>query len=104
MIRKGFNNALTKPRISRAASVAVAAMRMTRTAPSAVARASRCPDTPVRNSLSGPGPDQEPHHQPEIVAGDVHQAALLQVLAATPPRAAHAAAVEGEGEATLDQL
>ena len=50
------------------------------------------------------GPDQEPHDQAEIVAGDVDEIALVQVLAAAQPSPAHAAAIEGEGEAALDQL
>ena len=53
--------------------------------------------------LRGSGADREPHDQAEIVAGDVHQIALVQVLAAAQPGSAHAATVEGEGEAALDQ-
>ena len=48
--------------------------------------------------------DQEANDQPEIVGGDVDQVALAQVLAATQPCPAHATAVEGQGEAALDQL
>src|ERR1043166_3534847 len=42
----------------------------------------------------GAGPDQEAHDQPEVVAGDVHEVALLQVLPPAQPGAAHAAPVE----------
>ena len=52
----------------------------------------------------GPSTDEEPHDQAEIVAGDVHEVALAQVVAAAQPGAAHAAAIEGEGEAALDQF
>ena len=52
----------------------------------------------------GAGTDQEPHDQAEIVAGDVDEVAFVQVLAAAQPGAAHAAAVEGQGEAAFDQL
>ena len=52
----------------------------------------------------GTGTDQEPHDQAEIVAGDVHEVAFVQVLAAAQPGATHAATVEGQGEAALDQL
>ena len=52
----------------------------------------------------GPGTDQEPHDQAEIVAGDVHEVAFVQVLAAAQPCTAHAATIEGEGKAALDQL
>ena len=52
----------------------------------------------------GAGADQEPHDQAEIVAGDVHEVAFVQSLAATQPCTAHAATVEGQGEAALDQL
>ena len=33
----------------------------------------------------GAGADQEPHDQAEIVAGDVHEVAFVQVVAATQP-------------------
>ena len=33
----------------------------------------------------GAGTDQEPHDQAEIVAGDVHEVAFVQVLAAAQP-------------------
>src|SRR5687768_15716877 len=52
----------------------------------------------------GTGTDQQAHEQPEIVAGDMHEIALAQVLAAAQPGAPHAAAVEHESEAALDQL
>jgi hypothetical protein len=52
----------------------------------------------------GPRADQEAHDQPEVVAGDVHQVTLLEVLPTTQPGPAHAAAVEGQREAALAQL
>ena len=73
-------------------------------APSAAVRTSRCAATRAKNSRRGAGADQEPHDQAEIVAGDVHEVAFVQVLAATQPGAAHAATIEGQGEAALDQL
>ena len=57
-----------------------------------------------RELSRGAGPDQEPHHQPEIVAGDVDQIALAQVLPPAQPSPAHPAAVEGQREAALDPL
>jgi hypothetical protein len=66
---------------------------------------------------SGTGP--KAHDQAEMVAGDVHEMALVQVLTAAPPSgsarspggmsaeltgATHAATIEGEGEAALDPL
>ena len=74
------------------------------TAPSAVVRTSRCAADAGRELAWGAGADQEPHDQAEIVAGDVDEVAFVQVLAAAQPRTAHAAAVEGQGEAALDQL
>jgi hypothetical protein len=47
---------------------------------------------------------REPCDQAEVVAGDVDQVALVQVLPAAQPGPAHAAAVENEGEAPLDHL
>ena len=110
-----LNSALTKSAFSRwasgsklttsiAASVPVATMRM----PSSGAVGGR-EEQQVRRRAGqelprGPGTDQEPHDQAEIVAGDVHQVALVQVLAAAQPGPAHAAAIEGQGEAALDQL
>src|SRR5688572_5769248 len=52
----------------------------------------------------GAGTDQKAQEQPEIVASDMHEIALAQVLAAAQPGAAHAAAVEEQGKAALDQL
>ena len=52
----------------------------------------------------GAGAGQEPHDQAEIVAGDVHEVAVVQSLSAAQPCTAHAATVEGQGEAALDQL
>src|SRR4051794_11470611 len=52
----------------------------------------------------GPGADQEAHDQAEVVARHVHEVALLQVLAAAQPGPAHAAPVEDQREAPLDQL
>ena len=44
----------------------------------------------------GPGADQQAHDQAEIVAGDVHEIAFVQVLAAAQPSPAHPATVEGQ--------
>src|SRR5689334_1630708 len=52
----------------------------------------------------GAGTDQEARDQAEVVAGDVHEVALLQVLPPAQPGPAHPAAVEGQREAPLDQL
>src|SRR3712207_5447998 len=46
----------------------------------------------------------QPHDQAEVVAGDVDQVALVQALPAAQPRPAHAAAVEDQREAALDDL
>ena len=73
-------------------------------APSAVVRSQQVRRCAGQELPWGAGTDQEPHDQAEIVAGDVDQIALVQVLAAAQPGPAHAAAVEGEGEAALDQL
>ena len=70
----------------------------------AVVRSIRCAECTGQELPWGPGTDQEPHDQAEIVAGDVHEVALVQVLAAAQPGATHAATIEGEGEAALDQL
>ncbi len=52
----------------------------------------------------GAGPDRQAHDQAEIVAGDMHAMALVQVLAAAQPGSTHAATIEDESEAALDQL
>ena len=52
----------------------------------------------------GAGADQEAHQQSEIVAGDVEEIALVNVITASQPGPAHAAAIEGEREAALDDL
>jgi hypothetical protein len=43
-----------------------------------------------------------PDPQPQVVAGDLDQSALLDVLTAAQPGAAQAANVKDEGEAALD--
>ena len=53
--------------------------------PSAVARTRRCADDAGQELPWGAGTDQEPHDQAEIVAGDVHEVAFVQVLAAAQP-------------------
>jgi len=52
--------------------------------------------------LRGPSPDQCAHQDAEIEAGDMDQVALVDVFPAAQPCAAHAAAIEGMGEAALD--
>ena len=67
----------------------------------------------------GACPDQQTHDQAQIVAGDVHEITFLQVLAAAQPSGsarspggmsaeltgpAHAATIEHERKAALDQL
>src|SRR3712207_7198045 len=52
-----------------------------------------------RLELAGrPGAGQQPHDEAEVVAGDVDQVALVQVLPAAQPGPAHAAAVEDQRE------
>src|SRR4051794_41886558 len=77
---------------------------MTSAAPSADARTSQVRRRPGQELPRGPGADQQAHDQPEVVAGDVHEVALLQVLPPPQPGAAHAAAVERQREAALDPL
>lgn len=45
----------------------------------------------------GTGAKQESLDQAEIVTDDVHEVALVQVLAATDPGAAHATTIEHQG-------
>src|SRR6202035_5301714 len=49
-------------------------------------------------------PGQEPHDQSQVVSGDVDQVALLNVVPATQPDPAHAAAIEDQREAAFHQL
>jgi hypothetical protein len=44
------------------------------------------------------------HQQGEVVAGDVKQVSLVQVLAPAVPSSAHAAAIEVVGKGALDDL
>jgi hypothetical protein len=46
----------------------------------------------------GSGPDQQPHENAEIVAGDMDQIALVDILASAQPGPPHAASVERVGE------
>src|SRR4051794_24077637 len=50
------------------------------------------------------GPDQQPHQDAEIVAGDVNQVALVNIVAPAQPGPAHAASVEIMGEGPLDDF
>ena len=50
------------------------------------------------------GPDQQPHQDAEIVAGDVDQIALVNVFASAQPGPPHAASVEIMGEGPLDDF
>ena len=50
------------------------------------------------------GPDQQPHQDAEIVASDVDQVALVNIVAPAQPGPAHAAAVEVMGEGSLDDF
>ncbi len=54
--------------------------------------------------LRGAGADQLAHQETQIVAGDVEQVALVQVVPTAQPGAAHATAIESVGEGSLDQL
>ncbi len=49
-----------------------------------------------------PGAGQQAHDQAEIVAGDVDQVALVDVLPPTQPAPSHAATAEHRGEAAFD--
>src|SRR5207344_1018800 len=49
-------------------------------------------------------PDQQPHQDAEIVAGDVDQIALMDILAPAQPGPAHAASVEIMGKGSLDDF
>src|SRR3954468_17661161 len=56
-----------------------------------------------RLELTGcPGAGQQPHDQAEIIARDMDQVALVQVLPAAQPRSAHATTIEDQREAPLD--
>jgi hypothetical protein len=44
------------------------------------------------------------HQQGEVVAGDVKQVSLVQVLAPAQPSPSHAAAIEVVGKGALDDL
>src|SRR5512134_3581776 len=50
------------------------------------------------------GTDQKTHDQPEVVAGDVEEVALAQVLPATQPGPAQATAIQDQGKAALAEL
>src|SRR5207344_3505114 len=50
------------------------------------------------------GPDQQPHQDAEIVAGDMDQIALVDILAPAQPGPPHAASVEIMGEGSLDDF
>ncbi len=52
----------------------------------------------------GSGPDQQPHQDAEIVAGDVDQITLVDILASAQPGPSHAASVEIVGERSLDDF
>src|SRR5436305_1161047 len=69
---------------------------MAAVAPSAVARATRRAEARAGSSPGIPRADQEAHDQPEVVAGDAHGVALLQVPAAAQPG-------PGQREAALDR-
>ncbi len=59
----------------------------------------------ARHGLArGAGADELAHQQREVVAGDVKQVSLVQVLAPAQPGPAHAAAIEGVGKGALDDL
>src|SRR3954464_9207523 len=63
---------------------------------------------PDRNSREtaprGPDAGQQAHDQPEAVPGDMDQVSLVEVLAAAQPSPAHAAAIEDQRKAALDQF
>ncbi len=52
----------------------------------------------------GAGADQEAHQQSEIVAGDMEQIALVDVLSTAKPGLAYATAVEDVGERVFDDF
>src|SRR5919206_3959344 len=54
--------------------------------------------------LRGSGPDQQPHQQAEIVTGDMDQVALVNILPAPQPRAAHPAPVQDVSKRALNDL
>src|SRR3954451_1655065 len=52
----------------------------------------------------GSGPDQQPHQDPEIMASDVDQVALVDIFTSAQPGPAHAASIEIMGEGPLDDF
>jgi hypothetical protein len=55
-------------------------------------------------SFGVPAPIRWRIRSPRLVAGNVNEVALVDVLAASEPAPPHAAALEGVGEGSLDDL
>ena len=54
--------------------------------------------------LSGSGPDQQPHQDAEVVAGDVDQISFVNIFASAQLGPPHPASVKIVGERPLDDF